>query len=48
MSNHSALPWSEYHGSDTYGWSILLDAEGCEIGSGDGGLEEEDATTRIL
>lgn len=43
MNGHTPLPWSEYHGDDTHGWSILLSPEGFEIGSGDGGFEELDA-----
>lgn len=36
-------PWSAYQGEDTNWWWIVRDAEGHELGSGDGGFEVVDA-----
>lgn len=36
-------PWSAYRGEDTNFWWIIRDAEGHELGSGDGGFEKDEA-----
>lgn len=40
---HTPGPWSTYRGEDTNYWWIIRDAEGHELGSGDGGFEKADA-----
>lgn len=42
-TQHTPGPWSTYRGEDTNYWWIIRDAEGHELGSGDGGFEKADA-----
>ena len=42
-TQHTPGPWSTYRGEDTNYWWIIRDAEGHELGSGDGGFEKDDA-----
>lgn len=43
MTTLSNGPWSRYSGEDTNGWWIIVDADGNELGSCDGGFEAPDA-----
>lgn len=40
---HTKEPWSAEQPENANGWWILCDSQGQEIGSCDGGYEEEDA-----
>lgn len=42
-TNLRKTPWSAYSGEDTNGWFVIHDADGYEIGSTDGGFEEDEA-----
>lgn len=39
----SIAPWAVDCGDHTNGWCVIVDADGVEIGSCDGGFEEDDA-----
>jgi hypothetical protein len=43
MSERHPTPWTAYSGEDTNDWFVIHDADGHEIGSTDGGFEEEEA-----
>lgn len=43
MSKHTPGPWEAFTEESFSGWWAVQDGNGHEIGSGDGGFDEEDA-----
>ena len=43
MTTRYPTPWAAVSGEHTNGWFIVEDADGHELGSGDGGFDEEEA-----